>query len=202
MHTLKLYALRNGSAAPRMRAVVIALLAVVMFVALYGTAAAHDQGVLKLVSKTFRAGDSVAITGAKFTKKDQVTLVLIGLAGRVTLAAVPTDTVGAFKRTVFIPASVAAGQYRLVAEAIDGDEVAALEVMVHAATSAMGAMPGMEGMAGHEGMSVDPTGDALTIVRARGTTVTTTAMLLIIACVAAGAMLLSGPQAIPMEEQS
>ena len=49
-------------------------------------------------------------------------------------------TTSAFKRMVLTPASAAAGQYRLVAEAIDGDEVAALEVMVHAATSAMGAM--------------------------------------------------------------
>lgn len=197
MHTL-----RNGSTAPRRRRLRIVLLALGVGVVSYGNAAAHDQGILKLVSKTFRAGDSVAITGAKFTKKDEVTLVLIGLAGRTTLAEVPTDSAGAFKRMVLIPASAPAGQYRLVAEAIDGDEVSALEVMVHAATSAMGAMPGMEGMAGHEGMSVDPTGDALTIVRARGTAVTTTAMLLIIACVAAGAMLLRGPQAIPMEEQS
>lgn len=60
----------------------------------------------------------------------------------------------------------------------------------------------MEGMPAHEGMAMDPTGDALTIARARGTAVTTTAILLIIACVAAGAMLLRGPQAIPLEEQS
>ncbi len=202
MNILTMHTLRSHSAVSRWRALRVALLGLAMSVSGYGSAAAHDQGILKLVSKTFRAGDSVAITGAKFTKKDEVTLVLIGLAGRIALAEVPTDSAGAFKRMVLIPASAPAGQYRLVAEAIDGDEVSALEVMVHAATSAMGAMPGMEGMSGHEGMSVDPTGDALTIVRARSTAVTTTAMLLIIACLAAGAMLPRGPQAIPLEEQS
>jgi len=37
---------------------------------------------------------------------------------------------------------------------------------------------------------------------ARSTAVTATAILLIIACVVAGAMLLRGSQAIPLEEQS
>jgi hypothetical protein len=192
----------HRSTALRVRTALVALLVIVASAASYGTAAAHDQGILKLASKMFRAGDSLAITGAKFTKKDEVTLVLIGIAGRLTLAEVPTDSTGAFRKTVLVPASVAAGQYRLVAEAIDGDEVAALEVMVHAASSAapMAAMPGMEGAPGHEGM--DPTGEALTIARARGTAVTATAILLITACVGAGAILLRRPQAIPLEEQS
>ena len=200
--------LRSGSAVPRKRPIAVVLLALVMSVAAYGSAAAHDQGILKLVSKTFRAGDSLAIVGAKFSKQDEVTLVLVGVAGRITLADVPTDSAGAFRRVVLVPASTAAGQYRLLAEAIDGDEVAALDVMVQAASvsalsaAPMAAMPGMEGMTGHEGMTMDPTGKALTVARKRGTAVTATAILLIIACTAAGAMLLRAPHAIPLEEQS
>ena len=184
----------------------VALIALVA--APYGTAFAHDQGVLKLVSKRFRAGDSLAVTGAKFTPKDEVTLVLIGVTGRVALGDIPTDTSGAFRRVVLVPASIAAGQYRLVAEAIDGDQVASLEVMVEPASATasgpapMAAMPGMEGMPGHDGMTKDPTGEPLELTRSRSTAVTGTAIVLIIACVAGGALLLRGPRANPTEEHA
>jgi len=44
---------------------------------------------------------------------------ILGVAGRLTLAEVPTDSAGAFRRVVLIPASTAVGQYRLLAEALD-----------------------------------------------------------------------------------
>ncbi|MDA1080747.1 MAG: hypothetical protein O2973_03565 [Gemmatimonadetes bacterium] len=200
MHTF-----RHGSSARWMRIGAIALIALVLSVAVYGNAEAHDQGTLKLVSKTFRAGDSLVVLGTKFTPDDEVTLLLLGVSGRITLAKVPTDTAGGFRRVLLVPASVAPGQYRLLAEAIDGDVVAGLDVMVTAAAAPMAPMAGvanMEGMPGHEGMATDPTGEALSIDRERSTAVTATAILLIIACAAAGAMFLRGSHANPLEEQS
>ena len=164
--------------------------------------AVHDHGVLKLVSKTFRIGDSLVVRGAKFTKNDEVTLALVGLAGRVALADTPTDSAGAFSRAILVPLSLKAGQYRLVAEAIDGDEVATLDVVVQPA-GVPAPMAGMvHGGAEHDAMTMGPTGEPLVLARKRSTPVTVTAVLFIIACALAGATLLRGRHANPMEERS
>lgn len=183
------------------RLAAIGFLSLAMVFGVVVRAAAHDHGVLKLVSKTFRAGDSLAIVGTKFTRSDEVTLVLIGVESRVSLGDIPTDSAGGFRRTVLVPASARAGQYRLVAEAIDGDEVASLQVVVQAA-SAPAPMEGMRGGAGHEGMQMDPTGAPLPLARTRNTAVTATAILLIIACGAGGATLLLAPRAHSSEDVS
>lgn len=201
--------MRNRRAAVRgfrARTAAIGLSAALLLATSFGAAEAHDQGVLKLTSKTFRSGDSLAIAGSKFSKNDELTLALVGVNGRVALGDVPTDTSGAFRRVVLVPATAAAGQYRLIAEAIDGDQVASLEVAVLAAASGasaapMAPMPGMEQMPGHEGMQMDPTGEPLALARARNAAVTATAVVLIVACVLAGAGLLQGTRTNhPMED--
>jgi hypothetical protein len=172
----------------------IAIVAVALVLAVAARGSAHEHGVLRLVSKTFRAGDSLTIDGAKFTRNDEVTLVLVGVAGRVPLGAAPTDSAGKFSRKFLVPASMREGQYRLVAEAIDGDEVASVQVVVQAA-SAAAPMKAMPTGAGHEGMEMEPTGEPLTLTRATSSAVRGMAILLIIACVAAGAILLRTPHA-------
>lgn len=179
-----------------LRAAVVATLAVVLTVA---SAEAHEKGVLKLASKTFRAGDSLAVSGEKFSAKDELTIVLIGANGRVALGDVPTDSAGKFRQTWLVPATIAAGQYRLVAEAIDGDEVASLDVAV-SAPGAMAEMPGMEHASGHEGMQMDPTGAPLALDRARSSAVTGTAIAFIVVCAFAGVWLLRLPRPNPAED--
>lgn len=194
----------RASARPIAHSVAIALALVISAVA---PAEAHDHGVLKLASRTIRAGDSLTVSGAKFTANNQVTLVLVGVGGRLALGDIPTDAAGAFRRTLLVPAAARVGQNRLVAEAIDGDEVAALDVLIlpastaaSAATTSMSDMPGRAGMAGHEGVQMAPTGAPLPLVRARTPAVTTAAVVLIIVCAAAGALLLRRARANPLEE--
>jgi len=177
---------------------------IIPLIVLLGAAAPHEKGTLKLASKSFRAGDSLAITGAKFSKKDELTLALVGVSGRIALGDVPTDTAGAFRSVLLVPASVAAGQYRLAAEAIDGDEVATLDVVVLAASTMPGMpdMPGMQHSAGHAGTDAEPTGAPLVLARQRNVVVTTTTIAVIIACALGGGLLLRRPRINSMEDVS
>ncbi len=157
-------------------------------------ASAHEKGTLKVASRTFAAGDSLPVTGVKFSPRDEVTLVLIGASGRHALADVPTDSAGGFKRAVLVPATLAAGRYRLIAEALDGDEVASLDVVVTPPMVSVGAtatmnhpMPGMDHSAAEMGA---PTADPVSLTRARSAPVTIAAIILALACFAAGAALL------------
>ncbi len=171
------------------RIVSVAIVAATLVLAVVTRLSAHEHGTLRLASKTFRAGDSLRIDGTKFTKRDAVTLALVGVSGRVPLGEAPTDSTGKFTRDFLVPPATRAGAYRLVAEAIDGDEVASLDVVVQAA-SAAAPMEGMHGSAGHEGMQMGPTGEPLRLVRATNRAVTGAAILSIIACAFAGAILL------------
>ncbi|MEA3247074.1 MAG: hypothetical protein U9Q74_13045 [Gemmatimonadota bacterium] len=187
---------------------VIALLAAALAVGLTAaTASAHDKGTLKIASHTFAAGDSLSVTGVKFSPRDEVTLVLIGASGRHPLADVPTDSTGGFKRGVLVPATLAAGRYRLIAEALDGDEVASLDVVVTppmmvsvGVTTAMDhPMPGMDHAA--TDMSA-PTNAPVALTLARSTPVTTAAVILILACFATGAALLRPARSPQAESHS
>jgi hypothetical protein len=180
----------------RIRGTWVIILAVVA-----ATAALHPSGVLKIPSKVLKAGDSLAVAGERFAHNDGVTIALIGVAGRVELGSAATDSVGGFRRTFLVPASAKAGQYRLVAEAIDGDEVASVEVVVQAGTESMGPMPAGSMPAGMS-MESRPTGEPLQLIRARNRAVMWTATLIIIACAVAGAVLLRRPRAHSVEEQS
>ena len=173
-----------------------------LILTLAAPAVAHEKGVLKLASKVLTAGDSLPVAGEKFAHKDELTIVLINVAGRRELGTAPTDSAGKFTRMFFVPPGTQPGQYRLVAEAIDGDEVATLDVVVqpHAPPTPMGAMPGS---ATHEGMSMEahPTGTPLQLMRARSRVGMWVAGVLIMACVAAGAVLLRQPHALLVEDR-
>ncbi|MGH7751772.1 MAG: hypothetical protein ACREN5_03060, partial [Gemmatimonadales bacterium] len=67
-------------------------------------------------------GDSLRLSGAKFTKQTGLRLALVGLEGRIELGTVRIDAAGAFQTTLLVPATASPGQYRLIAVATDGDE--------------------------------------------------------------------------------
>ena len=177
--------------------------AVGLILALGTPAAAHDKGVLKLASKVLTAGDSLPVLGAKFSRNDELTIVLIGVAGRRELGTTPTDSAGKFIRKFLVPTNTKPGQYRLVAEAIDGDKVATIDVVVqaHEPAAPTGAMPAG---AVHEGMSMEahPSGATLQLTRARNSVEMWIVGLLIIACIATGAILLRGRHAVRVEDPS
>lgn len=162
------------------------------------TEPAHPRGTLKVATLSPRAGDSLEVTGRQFAAGDIITLALIGVSGRLVLGEAPTDTAGAFRRSFLIPSSAKPGAWRLAAEAIDGDEVASLDVNVVSATAAgptAHVMP--NGMKMDMKMDAAPTGAPLELSRARSGIVTGVAWALIIMCAFAGAVLLRAPRTNP-----
>ena len=168
---------RAGSAA----AVVAAML-----VAVAGVLAAHEKGVLKLANRELVAGDSVRLTGEKLPRRGTIALQLSGVAGLIRLAEVRADGAGAFATVVLVPADLAAGPYRLVAVASDGDEVAALDVsVVHAASHAPAT--------GHKVPDLTPSAEPLVLARARSLWVTRGAIAAIALALIGGVALLRRP---------
>lgn len=96
---------------------------------------AHEEGVLRVASRSLAAGDSVRVVGEHFSKRSSIRLVLEGVAGRIDLVTVKTDSAGAFSLVVGIAADQTPGAYRLVALADDGDVAASLDVAVAAAAT-------------------------------------------------------------------
>ena len=152
-------------------------------------AAVHEEGVLKLASRALVAGDSLPVKGEKFTKRSPLTLALAGMAGRLSLGTLQTDSTGALTAIVLVPRDAAAGSYRLVAIAEDGDEVASLDVTVSAAAATdHAAMPS------HEGMEMDePSSEPLALDRARSPLVTWSVVTGIGLAVVGGVVLLRRP---------
>ena len=95
------------------------------------TAAAfpHEKGSLTLARREFHAGDTLALAGGKFSPRGRLTLSLVGTGGRTVLGEVVTDSAGAFRAGLAVPAGLAPAPYRLVAVAEDGDEVASRDVV-------------------------------------------------------------------------
>lgn len=154
-------------------------------------AAIHEEGVLKLATRTLVAGETVPVKGGKFTGNSPLALALVGMAGRLSLATVRSDSTGAFAASVVVPREAPAGSYRLVAVAEDGDEVASLDVTVSAAATADHAS-----MPGHEGMEMDePSSEPLALDRARSPLVTWSVVTGIGLAVVGGVVLLRRPAA-------
>ena len=170
--------------ASRRLAMLLALIALTVGAPLH----AHEKGVLTPASRELSPGDSVRIAGARFTARASLTLTLVGVQGSVRLGQVGTDPAGAFDVTVFVPALTAAGTYRLVATASDGDEVATLDVVVSAPVAAR--TPDAHVTAPAMAM---PTGQPLALDRARSPMVTGTVLAGIVLALAAGAALLRRP---------
>ena len=144
----------------------------------------HEKGVLQLANRRLASGDTVRVVGDKFSPRAKLSLMLLGVAGRVRLGEVQTDTAGAFVDSVALPLELAPGSYRLVAVAADGDEVATLDVEVVAASS----LP-TETHDVHEEIA-EPTSEPLKLDRARSPWVSGGALAsIVLALAAAGALL-------------
>jgi hypothetical protein len=149
---------------------------------------AHEKGVLKLTTRRLMPGDSVAITGEHFGRRASLKILLVGTAGRRPLAEIRTDSLGALRWTLTLPADVAPGSYRVVAIAADGDEVASVDVSVVARASAP--------MSSHVHEESAPTARPLALVRARSPMVTGGALAIIALTLVTGIMLLRRSPAV------
>ncbi len=96
--------------------------------------ALHPEGTLKLADRRLVPGSAVRVGGEKFARGGTLELVLVGVAGRMSLRDATADSVGGFSVAVEVPADLALGSYRLVAVAPDGDDVATLNVELVAPT--------------------------------------------------------------------
>jgi ketosteroid isomerase-like protein len=92
--------------------------------------AVHEKGVLRVADRRLVAGDTVQVSGMKFSKRAYVTMWFVGSAGRTRLMELRTDTAGRFRVAPLIPSNLSSGPYRLVVIAADGDEVGALDVEI------------------------------------------------------------------------
>ncbi len=158
------------------------LIVVGVALAVPATAHAHDEGILKLVSRTLVVGDSVTVMGTKFSKRSSLRLVVVGLGGRFELTEATTDSVGSFTLRVLIPADAPIGAYRLVALADDGDEAAALDVALMSARASADSV--------EHAPATEPTDQPLALERATSPLVTWGAVGLALIALGLGAPLL------------
>lgn len=150
---------------------------------LVSAAAVHDKGILRLADRRLVAGDTLRVSGEKFSKRASLVMLLVGASGRTRLAEIRTDSAGLFRITPAVPADLPAGAYRLIVVAADGDEVGALDVEIVLATQR--AHP-----AGHGNGSAEPSAVPLSLERARNPWVTGAAALGIVLAFIGGALLL------------
>ena len=146
---------------------------------------AHEHGVLKLANRELVVGDNVPLVGEKFTHRGSITLFLTGIRGKVRLQQVRTDEKGTFNISLHVPGDLSVGDYRLVAIAPDGDEVASLDVSVTTHTATPGPATGMA--------DAHPTAAPLGLQRARSPWVTGLATLAIALSLIGGTLLLRRP---------
>ncbi len=149
---------------------------------------AHEKGVLKLATQRLVQGDSVEATGQRFSRRAPLTIELVGIAGRTRLDEVRTDSLGAFRRALVVPANLSRGSYRVVVVAADGDEVASVEVSVVARASAP--------MSSHVRQENPPTARPLALIRARSPLMTGGALAIIALTFVTGVMLLRQSPAV------
>jgi hypothetical protein len=143
---------------------------VALAVSVPSTGSAHPKGRLVLADRILSAGTTVGVSGLRLPPRSTVRLALAGAAGRVELAAVQTDSAGAFADSVAVPSGTSAGAYRLVALAADGDEVASLAVEVREAASAAAGHGAESSIGRHQ--AAEPSREDLSLARARSPWVT------------------------------
>ncbi|HLA90559.1 MAG TPA: hypothetical protein VJL28_09025 [Gemmatimonadaceae bacterium] len=110
---------------------------------------AHENGVIRLASKSLALGAELAMRGEKLPKNATLRLELRGALSTFALGTVSTDSAGTFQLGRSLPPDVRAGSYVVVAIAPDGDKVAQADLSITPAPApdAMAAMPGMAGHA-------------------------------------------------------
>lgn len=127
----------------------LALLTLAVLLALVGAAGQprpcgrHGNPVVDVTPKPVAVGNAIAIEGKGFEESDQVSLTLEGPSGEIALGTAVADVRGNFREQMTLPASVAAGSYRLRARGRDVTAIVDFTVV---------AAPGEpQTAAGHEG---------------------------------------------------
>ena len=155
---------------------------------LASVATVHGKGVLKIADRRVVAGDSVRVSGEKFPKAANLTMLLVGLPGRTRLMEIRSDTAGRFRVAPVVPADLPAGAYRLIVVASDGDEVGALDVEIVPATERRQPAAGSDEAA-------EPSAHPLSLERARSPWVTGGTLAGIVVAVVVGGLLIRRPNA-------
>lgn len=119
-------------------------------------AAVHGEATLEASVTSAPAGTTVTLTGALFSPGEAHRLVLRGTLDDYEIGTVTAGADSTFVEEISIPRGVRPGNYRLVAIAPDGDEVATLDLPVLAARETAGtsgdragAAEGGDGSVGH-----------------------------------------------------
>lgn len=122
--------LANRGRAPRgiLLAVVALLAAGAVTVSGATPAAAHGNPEVKIEPNPATFGGEVMIEGEGFEEDAEISLVLEGVLGEVSLGSVTTDAEGLFSLTVELPSSAAPGSYRV--RAAGADDVAIADVRI------------------------------------------------------------------------
>ena len=181
----------------------VAVITSIPATAIAADALRHPEGTLKLTERQLVAGSMIPIGGEKFAKHGKLKLLLVGVAGRFPVGDATADSVGAFSESFGIPAGIEPGAYRLIAVAVDGDEVASLNVELLAESPAPdeGSALSEDDTAhpddGHhdaESAEEPPTDEPLTLDRAGSPWVRGGALVGIIIALVSGGLLLRKPQ--------
>ncbi len=188
----------------------VAVITSIPATAIAADALRHPEGTLKLTERQLVAGSMIPIGGEKFAKHGKLKLLLVGVAGRFPVGDATADSVGAFSESFGIPAGIEPGAYRLIAVAVDGDEVASLNVELLAESPAPDEGSALSEDAGlseddtahpDDGHSHDvesaeesPTDEPLTLDRAASPWIRGGAVVGIIIALVGGGLLLRKPQ--------
>ncbi len=116
---------------------------------------AHGEGTISSPSTSVVAGTSLTLSGAGFVPGEAHRLLLRGALEEYELSDVTASPDSTFAEDLMIMADVRPGQYRIVAVAPDGAEVATLDMPVLAALTEAG------------GTQVEATSDSARISEAR-----------------------------------
>ncbi|MFQ5840265.1 MAG: hypothetical protein ACE5HK_06060 [Candidatus Methylomirabilales bacterium] len=103
------------------------------------TAGAHGNPEVQIEPNPVAFGGEVTIEGEDFEEDTDVSLVLEGVLGEISLDTVTTDSEGMFSLTVTLPSTAAPGSYRIRAVGPEDVAVAALRIQEGEAGTALAA---------------------------------------------------------------
>lgn len=98
----------------------------------------HGDATLKSPASSVAAGDSLTLNGEDFVPGESYKLVLRGALAEYELGTASPKPDSTFTRGLAVPRDVRTGQYKIVAVAPDGDDVATLDMVVTAMVNAAG----------------------------------------------------------------
>ena len=97
-------------------------------VARSGLADAHGNPEITVTPNPAAAGSTITIEGKEFEEDEEVSLVLEGISGEVSLGMAITDAQGNFHTEVTLPDSVGPGSYRARAQGTDATALTDLRI--------------------------------------------------------------------------